>query len=385
MESITAPRSMPRCHEVELDLGRVHFDGFAARLNGTILCAETPPRHTNEPRIRELHHRWARHTGLASEAVVELLSFWRLWTDCAVNLSPEAAVVISDYCLMYTVLDDAAERFFSPEGQDVAIAESAMEDFMAILRGRSVCRTDARSYPMYEPLCAALADLRKRISEHASPTMYPALVDGVDRYRRGVLQQIYLSRRNIPISRETQLYNRRLNVAFDPTVVLVCMLNGVDFERNLGDHPLLERVHMAICRLGAVINDIISFPKEAAEGEERGRYHNLVAAEFADGEHREGSSNPLQSAIVRTFEFHNEEMRDLLLLGRYIREDTVRMSAHQAIGLSMHRSWMNWCLEAPRYRQAFGSTSPIVHERSAMQATGPHRQAPDVVQTVVEH
>jgi hypothetical protein len=165
-----------------------------------------------------------------------------------------------------------------------------------------------------------------------------------------VLQQAFLSANRVRVSRETQVYNRYLNVAFDPTVSLLCMLNGIDVADDMTAHPMMERLHVAICRIGGIINDLISFPKEAAATGSDAQYQNLVAAtyrELADGK---PVSNPLTAAIQGAIDFHNREYLDVLEIGSVVVAGRPSLLRYVELGLDMHRSWMDWCLGAERYR-----------------------------------
>lgn len=325
-----------------------------------MLCGATPPRHPDRQLIRTHHLRWARKTGLCPVAVAQKLRLWDLWTDCAVDLDPAIASIIPDYCLMYTVMDDAAETFF--ESAPIEVPSAALSDFVAVLDGRPAAGGIATRFPRYRPIVRALADLRARILPLGRPELYAEFVAGVDRYRRGVIQQVHMSRHGLVVSRETQIYNRFLNVAFDPTVVLLCLLKGVDLGIGGNENPMTERLHMAICRVGGVINDIISFPKEA-ESPNLGQYHNLVAAHFNEMRRIPEIDNPLRVSIARTFDFHNNELRDFVEIGSHCVALRPEMGAYVQLGLDMHRSWMNWCLSSDRYREAIRSAQSVRAER----------------------
>lgn len=348
---------------VDMDLGMVEHQKHSALLRGKVICGSPLPPHPEEQKIRTLNSAWAQKLDLFPASVIEKLALWKLWTNCARELSPKVASIISDYCLFYTVLDDSAESFFGDSEQAEIHAEKGLQAILQTLAtGKIPSLVDIR-YNKIENLCAAILNLRKRILAATDNADLTLLMKGFDGYRRGVLQQIHLSRSRYPISRETQIYNRQLNVAIDPTVVLLCMLNGVNLGQNLELHPLLERAHIAISRLGGVINDIISFPKEARASDDDCRFQNIVAADY--GELVEDSfrgENPLELAIARSFAFHNLEMREFFRLSQLIGENTPLLSAYFPLCLAMHRSWMSWCLASPRYRFAMQEDRPVIKE-----------------------
>jgi hypothetical protein len=185
------------------------------------------------------------------------------------------------------------------------------------------------------------------------------LGEGFGRYRRGVVQQAYLAQRGQRVSRETQLYNRLLNVAYEPTITLLCIVNDFCYPDLVEGHPMLERLHTAFCRIGAIINDIISFPKEAGE---HAACQNLIAA-YHDELSSTPSRNPLQTAIARTVEFHNREFEDCLSLGEMVLRDLPSLGSFVQLGVDMHRSWMNWCLSSSRYN------APVIAQATIPKST----------------
>jgi hypothetical protein len=328
---------------LDLDLGDVSFGGMAARLSGTILCGQNLTPHEQESQLRSLHLEWVRRSQLCSPGIAAKLQFWKLWSDCAPRVSPERASIIADYCLMYTVLDDGAEAFF--RSGSLRTLDQALRNFQAVLVGRGSCSGRFSDFPRYEALCHALADLNRRLSSPETDAVLQVLGEGFGRYRRGVVQQAYLAQRGQRVSRETQLYNRLLNVAYEPTITLLCIVNGFYYPDLVDGHPMLERLHTAFCRIGAIINDIISFPKESGE---HASCQNLIAA-YHDELASAALRNPLETAIARTLEFHNREFEDCVSLGEMVMRDTPSLTSFVHLGVDMHRSWMNWCLASSRY------------------------------------
>lgn len=335
----------------DLDLGDVCFNGMAARLSGTILCGDELAPHPQESQLRTLHLDWARRSDLCSPGIAAKLQFWKLWSDCAPGVSPERASIIADYCLMYTVLDDGAEAFF--RSGSLRTLDQALRNFQAVLVGRAPSSGVFAEFPKYDALCEVLANLHRRLSSPETDAVLQVLGEGFGRYRRGVVQQAYLAQRGQRVSRETQLYNRLLNVAYEPTITLLCIVNDFYYPDLVDGHPMLERLHTAFCRIGAIINDIISFPKEAGE---HAACQNLIAA-YHDELAGTALRNPLHTAIARTVEFHNREFDDCLSLGEMVMRDTPSLASFVQLGVDMHRSWMNWCLGSSRYNVAAKASS----------------------------
>ena len=365
MPNLISPTSYLNSYSLlDIDLGMVEHRGHSALLQGQVLCGSALEKHNDEAEIRDLHTQWSIKLDLCPTSVVEKLAFWQLWTDCARNLSPAIASIIADYCLFYAIFDDIAESFFGNSVQSVIHAENALNAILQILKTGNIQSLAGINYEKIENLCQAILDLRQRILSYAQNDDLTLLLQGFDAYRRGVLQQIYLSRANYSISRETQIYNRQLNVAFDPTVILMCMLTGVNLGQSLDRHPLLERSHILICRLGGVINDIISFPKETSASDQECQFQNLIAANYEElvdcpsPEH-----NPLKSSILKTFAFHNLEMREFLRFSQYIAQDIPSLSGYFPLCVAMHRSWMSWCLNSPRYRSVLPEDRPLIQEK----------------------
>lgn len=336
---------------LDLDLGEVSFSNMAARLSGTILCGAELMPHPQQAELRTLHLDWVRRSQLCSSGIAAKLQFWKLWSDCAPRVSPERASIIADYCLMYTVLDDGAEAFF--RNGSLRTLDQALRNFQSVLVGRSPSAGAFADFPRYGALCEVLSDLHRRLSSPETDTVLQVLGDGFGRYRRGVVQQAYLAQRGQRVSRETQLYNRLLNVAYEPTITLLCLVNDVYYPDLVDGHPMLERLHTAFCRIGAIINDIISFPKEAGE---HATCQNLIAA-YHDELANTPLRNPLQTAIARTVEFHNREFEDCVSLGEMVMRDTPSLGSFVQLGVDMHRSWMNWCLGSSRYNVAVNPQS----------------------------
>lgn len=341
-EPISAQMGLAR-RTLDLDLGDVYFNGMAATLKGTILCGQTLTPHGQEAELRSLHLEWVRRTQLCSSGIAAKLQFWKLWSDCAPQISAERASIIADYCLMYTVLDDGAEAFF--RNGSLLTLDQALRNFQAVLTGRAPSPGAFTDFPRYGVLCDVLADLHRRLASSETDAVLQVLGEGFGRYRRGVVQQAYLAQRGQRVSRETQLYNRLLNVAYEPTITLLCIVNGFRYPDLADSHPMLERLHTAFCRIGAIINDIISFPKEAGE---HAACQNLIAA-YHDELVNTPLHNPLQTAIARTVEFHNREFEDCLSLGEMVMHDAPSLAPFVQLGVDMHQSWMNWCLNSSRY------------------------------------
>lgn len=341
-EPTTAQMGLAR-RTLDLDLGDVSFNGIAARLSGTIVCGAELTSHGHESELRTLHLEWVRRSQLCSPGIAAKLQFWKLWSDCAPQVSAERASIIADYCLMYTVLDDGAEAFF--RDGSLRTLDQALRNFQAVLVGRAPMSGAFTDFPRYGVLCDVLADLHRRLASPETDAVLQVLGEGFGRYRRGVVQQAYLAQRGQRVSRETQLYNRLLNVAYEPTITLLCIVNGFRYPDLADGHPMLERLHTAFCRIGAIINDIISFPKEAGE---HATCQNLIAA-YHDELANTPLHNPLQTAIARTVEFHNREFEDCLSLGEMVMRDAPSLASFVQLGVDMHQSWMNWCLNSSRY------------------------------------
>lgn len=359
--------------EVEINLGKVSFLGVSGELRGTILTAPSPKQHPEARQIQEIHERWALRVGLWHEdqlAALRALDLSSLWTDCLAQYPAETASIIPDYSAMFIILDDTAERFIGQRGlSGYGLLKQAFSIFYQVLEGRYRGAGDAPSmqYPKYIETCTALLDLRERIVRLASEKQYERFLEGMRGYFRGVLQQVYLSGRKLATSRETQIYNRELNVAFRPTVALMAIITGLDLSDDVLEHPMFERVMLAICRLGGIINDIISFQKEVSGNAWLGQYHNLIAAEFNESSRNEKFGNLLERAISKVFEFHNNEMHDFFLYGSAIADEIPEFQEYRALCAAMHRSWMNWCLRVERYSHAF-SQVPAVVEHPSLQA-----------------
>lgn len=299
---------------------------------------------------------------LASSAVVDRLHLWDLWSDCVPGASVRAASIIADYCLLFTVMDDIAEQYFTAD--DFVEPDGALTDVVSVMAGRAPRGGSAARYPHYARLIEVSLDLRTRILEcGASAAMFQLFLDGMDRYRRGVVQQVYMSQHNLSVSRETQLYNRFLNVAMDPTIVLLCIVDGIDIGLDMAEHPMMERLHIALCRISAAMNDIISFPKEVQQGFGDAQYHNLVAASFNELSRLQHVSNPLELAIARSFDFHNNEFRDALEIGSDVSAGRPHLTRYVRMGLRAHRSFMVWCLSADRYRAAMGVSEVVLSDK----------------------
>lgn len=353
--------------EVSIDLGEVSFLGFSSDLKGTIVTVSSPIQHPEAQKIQDLHEHWAIRVGLWREdqlASLRGLNLCWLWADCLADHPAEIAAILPDYCAMFIILDDTAERFIGEQGASAyKLLKQVFSIFYQILEGSFQTPSDvpAIRYPKYMETCTALVDLRERIRSHSTNRQYEWFLQGMDSYYRGVLQQVYLSGRKLKTSRETQIYNRELNVGFRPTVVLMAIISGLDLDDDVLEHPMFERVLMAICRLGGVINDIISFQKEVSADAWLGQYHNLIAAELSELSRNEKSGNLLEQAISRVFEFHNNEMNDFFLYGAAIIEDHPEFEEFHKLCAAMHRSWMDWCLKVERYSYAF-SQDPVVTE-----------------------
>ncbi|MEM7160742.1 MAG: terpene synthase family protein [Myxococcota bacterium] len=367
---------LPTCSMVEIDLGSANFLDYQSDLKGQVLCLPKLAPHAKEEEIQARHEQWAMDVGLwrrENLASLEALQFSTLWTDCVPECKPEVAALIPDYCVMITIVDDTAERFFGQRrvaGFD--LLQKVFANYRAVLEGSDdVPEID---YPQYRGTCAALVDLRERTRAVTTPTQYEQFVSGMCGYFRGVLQQVYLSSKRLPLSRETQISNREINVGFRPTVVLVASVLGIELSPRVQAHPLFDRVLRAIDRLGGVINDIISFKKEVEANAWMGQYHNLIAAEFNELVRENSPGNRLEIAFRRVFQFHNNEMYDFLRCGALIIEDHPEFREFHELCTSMHRSWMDWCLTVDRYSDSIPDgikTNEVVHSLEGMHLPRP--------------
>lgn len=358
---------------VEIDLGRATFLGYTTKIAGTVLCSPKEGVHPERERIQQLHEEWVLRVGLWDEAnLTDLaaLQFSRLWTGCIADVPAEVASVVPDYCLMFTVLDDTAERYFGQSGPNaLSLLRAVFQNYMRVLEGEDLDSSEGPKlgYPKYVAIGNALADLRDRVREHASPRQYARFLLGMRNYFRGVIQQAYLSSKGAPLSRETQVYNREISLAFQPTVELMAILRGIELEDDVLQHPLFERVYQSACRVGGIINDIISFPKEVSGNALLGQYHNIVAAEFNELAREASSANLLELALRRVFRFHNNEMCDFLFFGSLIEEDEPSFGEFRELCALIHRSWMEWCLTVERYSYALEAKPTVVERPTSLE------------------
>lgn len=337
-----------RLEHIPLDLGWVRVGTEEALLAGPILAGALPSPHPKTDVVRALHLAWAARTDLCDAAQAQKWAFWKLWTDCALERAATETSIIPDYCLAFTILDDGAEQFMA--AGPLEALDNALRDFADCLAGHPEApRGGVREYPKYSALREAWFDLGARLAVIDNGRLQSLFLRGFDSYRRGVVQQAYFARHQIRISKATQLYNRVLNVAYDPTIVLLCVIVGIQLPSTLEAHPLLERLHLALCRSGAVINDLISFPKELEATGRASTYQNMVAARMDEIERFGLATLPLEAAIQQTFQFHNREITDFVELGEYLVADIPALMAYVRLGLDMHRSWFEWCCGASRY------------------------------------
>lgn len=340
-----------RLEHVPLDLGWVRVGTEEALLTGTILTGTLPSAHPKIDVVRDLHLAWAARTDLCGVDQAQKWAFWKLWTDCALERGASETSIIPDYCLAFTILDDGAEQFMSSGSLEAL--DNALRDFADCLAGRpGTPRPSVGDYPKYAALRNAWFDLGARIAVIDSKRLQSLFLRGFDSYRRGVVQQAYFARHQIRISEATQVYNRALNVAYDPTIVLLCVIVGIQLPSALETHPLLERLHLALCHSGAVVNDLISFPKELEATGRASTYQNMIAARMDEIERFGLDPLPLQAAIQRTFQFHNREITDFVELGEHLVADVPALMAYVRLGLDMHRSWFEWCCNASRYARS---------------------------------
>lgn len=342
-----------------LDLGVISGCGFSARLAGEILSAPPVPAHLKKNAIARHHVRWGLRMNLMPRMLIEQLALWRLWTGCLRDLSARVASILPDYRLMLIVLDDSAECYFSPQGGDPNALHRAFRIFDGVFSqpARHWKGERVTAFPNFDAIKASLIDLRGRIVHHANGRMLPLLFQGFRDYLRGVRQQMFLSREQIITSPATQLYNRTVNAAIDPSITLVCALAGVDYRDERAGHPMFERVHQAACRASGLLNDILSFPRELATGDASCACQNHLGAQFYALYKEESRTNPLNEAVRRGFAAHNAEMMDLITLGERLRAESTALDRYITLNVEMHRSWFQWMRSVPRYAPGSPSAS----------------------------
>ncbi|NPT57146.1 terpene synthase family protein [Paraburkholderia elongata] len=327
-----------------------------------VWCPISPAIH---PAWRELDARalaWADRFGLCSDPVQRERLVRALAGDLAGRIMPRsnsrsALQVATDYLMWLFVFDDT----YCDEGVHSDKPGAMMELALQLARVVETPRPNPAEGG-YLPVVAALADIRRRLEDVASPVQIARWGAAVRAY---LMCQAWeaLNRANRVIPTLDQYAASRIDSgSLRATIFLQDVGNGFEVPHDQTSHPHVQALIEMTCTIVGWDNDIFSYAKETRRG---GDWHNLVAV--LAHEHGYSLGQALTEAVALRDRVLNAylALRDQILGGA---------SPHLARFIADLDAWnrgnIDWSANCGRYINATdGSRSRITLTSQARETT----------------
>jgi Terpene synthase family 2, C-terminal metal binding len=312
--------------------------GRATVQEQSLLCPFPAAINRYSDWVQDATAQWAqRYRLLRSPQAAQQFRNWQygVLMARAYPVAPRAALsLIADWNTWLFLLDDQFDE--GTLGHDPKGVQEYCAQAVAILRGDTGARhTD---HPAFE----ALRDIANRLSALANPALIERLISNVEAsFGAALWEASNRIRRQIP-SEEDYLHYRPLAGAVYCYLTLVELAAQIDLPEHVRSHPIIQQLTTLTNHIICFANDLISFPKEHANG----NAHNLVAVV------QHARQLDLGEAIDTIIERHNDTVREFVhIFDRLPSFGSSDSAVHEYVhGLKWWiRANMDWSSTTTRY------------------------------------
>lgn len=199
------------------------------------------------PAIYERHAAWCRRLLPFVDAAAMTQFFERRY--------PMFDALIFPAGLPQRIVHSSCMNSLMFEVDDLALQQHAAFDEIA---------SDRTTGHPYGP---AFSDIWKTLEGHMPERVFRRYRDGWQDCFRGILaEREYTNSGNLP-DFDSYLAIRQLSFGFQPLVVCVEYVLGIDLSDIIGADPDILRAQRAVCMHALLVNDLLSFRKEVSHGD----------------------------------------------------------------------------------------------------------------------
>ncbi|MDZ8257158.1 terpene synthase family protein [Nostoc sp. ChiQUE01b] len=289
--------------------------------------------------LEEYALEWVtRFNLLANESVYRRFTksnFFKLVAGAYPDCDLEKIKIASDLFSWLFIWDDQCDM--SDLGQQPQALKLFHQRFIEVLNGAELTSNDIH-------LSYALSDLRQRMLQIGSIKWFHHFVFSFEEYFAGCVQEASNRAQEIIPDIDTYIRIRNLSSAGDLTVVLIEFCNQLLIPNILRQHEIFKKLKEKTINILAWCNDIFSYSREMASGD----VHNLVLVLYYQ------QQLPLEIAIKRAIDIHDQEVRELLELEACLPSFGEEVDAELAKYISGMYAWirgnLDWYFNSDRYQ-----------------------------------
>ncbi len=307
----------------------------------TLWCPFEAPMN---PAVDEAHaasRAWGLALGLLegddARRCFDAAKFARLTARAYPRSAPVELALVAEWNLWLFVHDDGCDAASS--GRDPEALLDLYRELGGILRG-ATARADAAA-----PV-RAFAEVVPRILEPATAAWRARFVAVVDDYFAACLWEARnRASRRVPTLAE-YIGRRRDTGAVRTSIAMIERCEGIALPESVRAHPLVEALATACNDVVCWANDIISLPKELANGDVHNLVH-VVAEERCGGD--------LDRAMTIAAEMHDARVAEFIHLAadlpRFGRDADEQLAWFVETLCAWMRGNLDWALESGRYAE----------------------------------
>ncbi len=274
---------------------------------------------------------------LKNKAVARSFSksqFFLLTARCYPYCELEELKIINDWVSWMMTFDDLCDEEYI--GKNPSLLQVYYTRFVEILQGSELRNSDlAHAY--------ALRDIRDRLLQIESVKWYDYFVQSIEGFFNGCVQEAAnKAHRNVP-DVDTYIRMRSLTGGMEHFLDLIDFCNHLIIPEFLRENDSLKQLRLMANNIASWCNDIFSASKEIAIGD----VNNLIIVLAYNQE------LPLEQAIQRAVEMHDQEIRNMIALEASIPSFGEEIDAQVAKYISGLHSWirgnLDWHCQSRRY------------------------------------
>ncbi|MEA5625451.1 terpene synthase family protein [Nostoc sp. UHCC 0251] len=289
--------------------------------------------------LEECSLEWVtRFKLLANESVYRRFTksnFFKLVAGAYPYCNLEKINIASDLFSWLFIWDDQCDM--SDLGQQPEALKLFHKRFIEVLNGAELTSNDIQ-------LSYALRDLRLRMLQKVSIKWFHHFVCSFEEYFAGCVQEASNRAQEIIPDIDTYIRIRNLSSAGDLTVVLIEFCDQLLIPDIVRQHDIFKKIKEKTINILAWCNDIFSYSREMASGD----VHNLVLVLYYQ------QQLPLEVAIKRAVEIHDQEVRELINLEVSLPSFGEEVDIELAKYISGMYAWirgnLDWYFNSDRYQ-----------------------------------